>query len=210
MKKMTLLLAAALCFVLCACGAKVPGADTAGGHPEITDGSAQGETGAGQDGADAAPGGEMKPAEDAAVTPAEDGKPTENSPAESDGTGDAGQEITLPILDEIMPLLQPGTAGSSLKAVQAAAQLLDWGTNTGLDPEEIRAAAEKWLAAQDEDTRAESLEKLALADEYYGQLLEDGAEDLLEDAECADMGYPWSSGPVESIEAIMQAAGLRD
>ena len=207
MKKLTLLLAAALCLALCACGAKAPGADAAGGHPEITDGSAQGETGAGQDGADAAPGGGAKPAEDAAAAPTGEETPAEYTPAESD---DAGQEITLPILDEIMPLLQPGTAGSSLKAVQAAAKLLDWGTNTGLDPEEIRAAAEKWLAAQDEDTRAESLEKLALADEYYGQLLEDGAEALLEDAGCADMGYPWSNGPVESIEAIMQAAGLRD
>ena len=128
--------------------------------------------------------------------------------AQSDTPG-GEQTIELPILDEIDRTVLVGTAGSSLTAVQGAVKLLDWGVGTGLDAEEIKAAAEQWLADRDEESKAEFIEKLTSVDNMYQELLKDGAESLLETAGCADADYPWSGGPVDSIEAVMAAAGLR-
>ena len=117
--------------------------------------------------------------------------------------------LTLPILDEIDENVVPGTAGSSLRAVQSAVKLLDWGVNTGLGADEIGEAAAAWLAAKGDD-RALCVEKLELVDNAYQRLLTDEADDLLNDAGCADIHRFWGNEPVESIEAVMQAAGLRD
>ena len=48
--------------------------------------------------------------------------------------------IPMPILDEINQDVQTGTTGSYMTAVQVAVKLLDWGTGTGLDPQEITMA----------------------------------------------------------------------
>lgn len=117
--------------------------------------------------------------------------------------------LTLPILDEMNENVQVGTAGSSLKAVPEAVKLLDWGVGTGLDPEEIRQATVAWLEEKGNDEQTEFREKLELVDQIYQELLGDNAKDLLADAGCEDAAYPWSDAPVESIEAIMEAVGLR-
>ena len=117
--------------------------------------------------------------------------------------------LELPILDEINNNVTVATAGSFMTAVKAAADLLDWGVNTGLDPEEIRQAAISWLAEMGNDAQTEFTEKLAQVDEAYRILLEDGAEDILSSAGVENAGYPWSDQEVETIEAIMEAAGLR-
>lgn len=124
-----------------------------------------------------------------------------------DASGDSS--ITLPILAEIEQTVTVGTSSSFMTAVQMAVKLLDWGTNTGLDPEEIRSAAVSWLADKGNDEQVVFSQKLALVDEAYQKLLGDGAEDLLASAGCEDTAYPWSDQPVESIEAIMTATGLR-
>ena len=127
-------------------------------------------------------------------------------------TDDAQSEVqpvlTLPILDEIDQEVTLGVSGSSLRAVQAAVKLLDWGVNTGLDPEEISEAASTWLAAKGDD-QSLCADKLALVDSAYQDLLTDRARDLLDVAGCGDTEIFWGNQPVESIEAIMQAAGLR-
>lgn len=125
----------------------------------------------------------------------------------ADASGDSS--INLPILAEIEQTVTVGTSGSFMTAVQMAVKLLDWGTNTGLDPEEIRSAAVTWLADKGNDEQVAFSQKLALVDEAYQKLLGDGAEDLLASAGCEDTAYPWSDQPVESIEAIMTATGLR-
>ena len=107
---------------------------------------------------------------------------------------DTSAALTLPILDEINSKVQIGTSGSSLIAVQAAVKLLDWGEHTGLDPEEIRE---------------EALLKLEMVDDAYQRLLKEDARELLDTAGCADTEIFWGSEPVEPVEAIMQAAGLR-
>lgn len=59
------------------------------------------------------------------------------------------------------------------------------------------------------DAQTAFAEKLARVDEAYLLLLEDGAEDILSTAGVENAGYPWSDQRVETIEAIMDAAGLR-
>ena len=125
-----------------------------------------------------------------------------------DAPADVPPVLTLPILDEIDADVTVGVSGSSLSAVQAAAKLLDWGVNTGLDVEEISEAASTWLAAKISDL-PEFLQKLEMVDDAYQKLLTDDARELLDSAGCADVAITWGSEPVAPVEAIMQAAGLR-
>ena len=125
-----------------------------------------------------------------------------------DAPADVPAVLTLPILDEIDVSVTVGTAGSSLAAVQAAVKLLDWGVNTGLGTDEISDAASTWLAARNADL-TECLQKLELVDGAYQKLLTGAARELLDSAGCAEVEITWGSEPVETVEAIMQAAGLR-
>ena len=141
------------------------------------------------------------------VTISEDGVTCSTSDA-ADAPADVPPVLTLPILDEIDTSVTVGTSGSSLSAVQAAVKLLDWGVNTGLGTDEISDAASTWLAAKNNDL-ADCLKKLELVDEAYRKLLTDEARELLDSAGCEDVEITWGSTPVEAVEAIMQAAGLR-
>ena len=127
----------------------------------------------------------------------------------ADNPEDTSAALTLPILDEINSKVQIGTSGSSLIAVQAAVKLLDWGEHTGLDPEEIQEAVSAWLSEQTDSDREEALLKLEMVDNAYQRLLKEDARELLDTAGCADTEIFWGSEPVEPVEAIMQAAGLR-
>ena len=141
------------------------------------------------------------------VTISEDSVTCSTSDA-SDAPADVPPELTLPILDEIDQNVIIGISGSSLLAIQAAAKLLDWGENTGLGADEINDAASTWLAAKNNDL-TDCLKKLELVDESYRKLLTDEARELLDSAGCEDVEVTWGSDPVEPVEAIMQAAGLR-
>ena len=141
------------------------------------------------------------------VTISADGVTCSTSDA-ADAPADVPPVLTLPILDEIDRNVTIGTAGSSLLAVQEAAKLLDWGVNTGLGTDEISDAASTWLAAKNNDL-ADCLKKLELVDEAYRKLLTDEARELLDSAGCGEVEITWGSDPVEPVEAIMQAAGLR-
>lgn len=141
------------------------------------------------------------------VTISEDGVTCSTSDA-ADAPADVPPVLTLPILDEIDRNVTFGTSGSSLLAVQETAKLLDWGENTGLGTDEISDAASTWLAARN-NTLTDCLKKLELVDEAYRKLLTDEARELLDSAGCENVEVTWGSDPVEPVEAIMQAAGLR-
>ena len=141
------------------------------------------------------------------VTISADGVTCSTSDA-PDAPADVPPVLTLPILDEINEAVTVGTSGSSLLVVQEAAKLLDWGENTGLGTDEISDAASTWLAAKNNDL-TDCLKKLELVDEAYRKLLTDEARELLDSAGCEDVEITWGSDPVEPVEAIMQAAGLR-
>ena len=141
------------------------------------------------------------------VTISEDGVTCSTSDA-ADAPADVPPVLTLPILDEIDRNVTIGTSGSSLLAVQEAAKLLDWGENTGLGADEVSDAASTWLAARNNDL-TDCLKKLEMVDEAYRKLLTGEARELLDSAGCEDVEITWGSDPVEPVEAIMQAAGLR-
>ena len=157
------------------------------------------------------------PEETAAVTTSETEAPESTSEAQTaptavpeTATPETQPAVQLPILDVINEDIMPGTAGSSLRAVQAAVQMLDWGVNTGLDTEEIRQATVNWLADKGNDDQAAFAQKLELVDNAYNQLLSGGnARELLDEAGCQDTEIFWGSEPVAAIEAVMDAAGLR-
>ena len=142
------------------------------------------------------------------VTISSDGVTCSTSDA-PDAPADVPPVLTLPILDEIDRNVTIGTAGSSLLAVREAAKLLDWGENTGLGTDEISDAASTWLAAKNNDL-TDCLKKLELVDDAYRKLLTGEARELLDSAGCEDVEVTWGSDPVEPVEAIMQAAGLRE
>ena len=142
------------------------------------------------------------------VTISESGVTCSTSDA-PDAPADVPPVLTLPILDEIDRNVTIGTSGSSLLAVQEAARLLDWGENTGLGTDEISDAASTWLAAKNNDL-TDCLKKLELVDDAYRKLLTGEARELLDSAGCEDVEVTWGSDPVEPVEAIMQAAGLRE
>ena len=131
-----------------------------------------------------------------------------DSSAVPDAPADVPSVLTLPILDEIDTNVTVGTSGSSLLAVQTAVKLLDWGVNTGLGADEISVAASTWLAAKNNDL-TDYLKKLELVDDAYQKLLTGEARELLDSAGCEKVEITWGSDPVEPVEAIMQAAGLR-
>lgn len=141
------------------------------------------------------------------VTIDEDGVRCSESDA-PEAPADVPPVLTLPILDDIDENVTPGISGSSLRAIQTAVRLLDWGVNTGLGADEIGEAASTWLAAKGDDLTL-CIEKLELVDDAYQRLLTEDADELLDVAGCGDIHRFWGSEPVESIEAIMQAAGLR-
>ena len=141
------------------------------------------------------------------VTISADGVTCSTSDA-TDAPADIPSVLTLPILDEIDQTVTIGTSGSSLSAVQAAVKLLDWGVNTGLGADEISDAASTWLAAKNNDL-TDCLKKLELVDDAYQKLLTNEARELLDSAGCEKVEITWGSIPVEAVEAIMQAAGLR-
>ncbi len=114
----------------------------------------------------------------------------------------------LPILNSIQQV-QVAAAGSSLACVPYAVSLLDWGVICQADVDQIRAAATGYLEGMTTETRNLFLQQLALVDNTYQLLLGETGSSLLKEAGCTDTAYPWSDKPVEAIEAIMQAAGLR-
>ena len=141
-------------------------------------------------------------------TPGTEEETTEQIPDNEQGDSN----ISMPVLDEIDQLVTVGTAGSYLKAVQAAVKLMDWGVGTGLGADEIKDAASAWMAGKSETEQEEFVQKMEMVDDAYIKLLgtnEDEVKDLLESAGCSDASYPWSDGPIDSIEAVMAGVGVR-
>ena len=114
-------------------------------------------------------------------------------------------------LDDVKENVQAGSSGSSLRAVKSASTLLNIAVGTELTPDEIKDAATKWYEALNDDEKSQFNENIKVVDNSYKELLEDGKESLLEAAGCSDAPYPWTTNnePVEKVEAIMEAFGLR-
>lgn len=142
------------------------------------------------------------------VTIGEDGVTCATSDA-PDAPADVTPVLTLPILDEIDSLPAGAFDSAQSAAVQAAVSLLTWGASTGLGAEEISEAASTWLAERTLDL-TDCQNRLAQVDSAYQTLLTDDARKLLDSAGFTNIQITWGHEPIASVEAIMQAAGLRN
>ena len=107
-------------------------------------------------------------------------------------------------LNRLRDGVQPGTAGSSLKAASVAADLLDWAEDP-IPQENIDATVAEWLAAQSAEARErlpEQLEVLRAAVEELTTAYEDAAG-LLSDAGLTGRG-PWSEAAAERVFALLE------
>ena len=59
------------------------------------------------------------------------------------------------------------------------------------------------------DNLTEFLQKLELVDDACQKLMTDEAQAMMDSAGCGDTAITWGSQPLDTVEAIMQAAGLR-
>lgn len=198
MRKLTsLLLAAAVLLVMTACGALT--------RPAATSAPA------------------AAPAEEAPEAASE--SEGEQTPAPGEGSlieqpdlsnaPDAIDESQQALLEQFIlidELVQPGTAGSSLRAAVAAASLLDWAAKDQLSDEALAVVID-YMAAKSVEGQAEFGEKLDAVESTVALLTgkDSGqAKDLLTDAGVIDScGFPWSRDAVAVIDRLMEALGRR-
>ena len=105
--------------------------------------------------------------------------------------------------------VQPGNAGSSLRAARVAAWLLDWGATTKLTDDEIYSAVGTWLEEQSSERLKVFLESfLAVYDQSYN-LRGENAEAILSDAGVESSLYPWNERAARAVEMVSYGCGLR-
>ena len=123
----------------------------------------------------------------------------------------APEEETAPlsqVLDFIHENTQPGTAGSSLRAVQGAAMLMDWCAQTTLDAEQVRTATVEWLSPMGNDAQAEFAQQLELVDTMCLELIHRDGSSLLQDAGYESSSYTWDDTAYEKYTAVLEAVGI--
>lgn len=113
------------------------------------------------------------------------------------------------ILDEIDENIEPDMDYDSPICVKTAVHLMNWGVGTTLTVEETKAVTVIWLSNKGNDEQAEFSNKLDCVYKTYRELLKPNAEELLKSAGCKDAAYPWSDSPLETVEAVAEAVGLK-
>ena len=107
-------------------------------------------------------------------------------------------------LNRLRDSVQPGTAGSSLKAAGAAADLLDWAEDP-IPQENIDATVAEWLSTQSAEARERLPEQV---EALHGMVVElttsyEDAAGLLADAGLTGRG-PWSEAAAERAIALLE------
>ena len=143
----------------------------------------------------------------AAVAPTPESTPEVTAAPSASTAEDA--EVLKGLMTDFKDRIQPGTAGSSLKAAEQAVRLINWGISTQMTDEEISKTVGEYLAGMDSEQKENYLLQMDLLDSTYQQLLTPGQEGFLESAGCADSGYPWGTEPVPAVEAFFEATGER-
>ena len=112
------------------------------------------------------------------------------------------------VLDSINKNTEVGTAGSSLRAAQSAAMLMDWCAETSLDAGQVRAATVEWLSPMGNDAQTEFAQKLELVDTMCLELIHKDGTSLLESAGYTSSSYPWDEAAYEKYTAVLDAVGV--
>lgn len=141
----------------------------------------------------------------ATPTPAATAQPDQ---AGSAGTATGAQALT-DVLADIEKNVQVGVAGSTLKAVPYAVQLLDWGAGSTMTQSEIKSAVTAWLSNKGNDAQVAFSRQMDLIDTTCQTLMGSGARELLDSAGCQSVKGGWPVQASDRVEAILEAVGLR-
>ena len=136
---------------------------------------------------------------------------TSSSSAQNDGKQQQADVLSALLVD-IKGNVEVGSAGSSLKAVPYAAALLNWASSSTLSQEEIDVIVSEMLntVSGDESAAAEYAAQLGLVNADCQVLLSDDAEELLNEAGCADVNTDWSEQTAGGLGLVMAAAGVEN
>lgn len=118
------------------------------------------------------------------------------------------KEELLAILEDLSENLHLGTAGSSLTSARLAASLVAWAATTTMDKREAAAVVLEWLEVQSPQIQAAFREKIASVSQSYGQIVKDGAADLLDAAGVEKDMSNLGSRLKELVEAVLSSGGL--
>lgn len=123
-------------------------------------------------------------------------------------SSDADRQKLQAILNDLSNNLHPGTAGSSLTAAQLTAELLAWAATTKMDKKEAAGIVAEWLKEQSPEIQAAFQEKMQSVSNTYGQVLKDGAADLMESAGINKDFSNLGSRLKELVGAVLASGGL--
>ena len=113
------------------------------------------------------------------------------------------------ILDGIVENVRPGSAGSSLRAAQCAAALLDWGMVTNLSDDEIYSAVGCWLDEQSDENLLIFFESFYSVYTASYNLRSENGESLMRDAGVSSANFPWNDYAAHAVEMVYYGSGLR-
>ena len=132
--------------------------------------------------------------------------PGEDAPAEIPPVWD---ESLNAILDCVTWNVRPGSAGCSLRAIQVASALLDWGTETGLSDDEIYSAVGCYMDTLDSDGLSLYLESILNVYDAVYSLRDGDTGELLEEAGVTESYYPWNERAFRAVEMVSYGSGAR-
>ena len=113
------------------------------------------------------------------------------------------------ILDSIVSNVRPGSSGTSLRAAQCAAGLLDWGISTGLNDDEIYSAVGCWLDEQSDENLLIFFESFYSVYTASYDLRSENGESLMRDAGISSGNFPWNDQAAHAVEMVYYGCGLR-
>lgn len=112
----------------------------------------------------------------------------------------SGNDDLTVYLSNLVQDVQPGTAGSSLKAAARAADLMKWGMNTEMSEEEIATVVDSVMNGMSGEEKGAFVEAMECVYDMYCSLLTDDCAELLENVGYSSAEYDFSN--IESIEPL--------
>ena len=159
-----------------------------------------------------------EPAEAPAVTPEPEQTPEPTPEPEPTPTPEP-----IPLIPDLPPVrdaalnavlsdvltVWPGSAGSSLRAVERAARLLDWGMATSLSDDEIYSAVGCFLDELSDEELLTFFESFYSVYDRAYDLRGENARELLDEAGAADCRWPWNEQAFHALEMVSYGLGPR-
>ena len=152
--------------------------------------------------------GAKKPGTSPSPAVTESAQPSETpvaSPSASSESSAAADTALTDVLDRINNNMEPGTAGSSLKAAKLAAALLDWGETTKLSADQIKAETVAWLTPKGNDEQSSFAEKYTAVKSAVDAVAGDNGKELLDEAGVTDSHYPWNDAAFAAVKNVTEA-----